>query len=241
MDGTASGMMPLCDELSAGSLSLDLGVATYDFLGRGRCRKNRNHSPEAYVNQLERVRKHLATSVFVLVGHGFGALVAYHYAKRHPARVRQTFMVCPIGRNDTSLFRMGRMGVIDRQTLCNVIPRLKNKHAREWESGPPKEWLESLEGTYRSVKFHDTLTRCLKQFRVHDVEYTPVPNAVVLSCEEDKMCSDADAIAESLGAAHVRISDARHYCVEERAADVASCVLRLLRNPPSLPARFFLC
>lgn len=230
LDGTACSMLPFCEAISG--YNHDFGVVTYDLLGRGRCRKNNNHTPEAYVNQLERVRKFLTASTFVIVGYDFGSTVAYYYSMRYPARVARTVMVCPIGRNDTSLFRMGRMGIIDRLTLCNVVPRLKSKHSREWESGPPKDWSEAFEKIYRSAKFHDTLTKCLKQFRLHDVEYTHIPNAWVLSCGNDSMYDNADSVAESLGAEHVRIANAGHYCVQERPLDVASCVVSIVTSTP---------
>lgn len=53
-------------------------------------------SLDRFQSDLEALRKGLDLDQFTLLGHGWGALLALHYAARHPQHLRSLILVCPM-------------------------------------------------------------------------------------------------------------------------------------------------
>jgi proline iminopeptidase len=85
-DGNTDYFLPFFDHLAE-----DWRVATFNLRGRDGSKMSRkwmeDYSPESDVQDVEAVRRALSTRKMILVGHGFGAVVALKYASVYPQHV----------------------------------------------------------------------------------------------------------------------------------------------------------
>ena len=102
-------LLPDFDRLAAG-----YRLVYYDQRGRGRSRGRVNLetlSIDRYVDDLEAVRRHVGLDQIAVVGHSWGAIIAMHYALRHPQRLSHLVLMnsSPASHADLLLMRQQRL------------------------------------------------------------------------------------------------------------------------------------
>jgi len=102
-------LLPDFDRLSSG-----FRLVYYDQRGRGRWRGKVDLDQihiDTYVADLEALRRHLGLDTMAVVGHSWGAIIALHYALRHPDRTSHVVLInsAPASHADLLLMRTQRL------------------------------------------------------------------------------------------------------------------------------------
>jgi proline iminopeptidase len=102
-------LLPDFDRLSSG-----FRLVYYDQRGRGRWRGKVDLDQihiDTYVADLEALRRHLGLDAMAVVGHSWGAIIALHYALRHPDRTSHVVLInsAPASHADLLLMRTQRL------------------------------------------------------------------------------------------------------------------------------------
>ena len=100
LHGFGAGVGMWC--LNYKQLSDDRTVHAMDLLGFARSsRPDFGHDPEGieekFVDSIEDTRKALGLDKFIILGHSFGAYLAYAYALKHPGHVKYVILGDPWG------------------------------------------------------------------------------------------------------------------------------------------------
>lgn len=114
----------------AGRLEHSFRVIRYDQPGHGLtgASPNRDYSPGAAVDLLDRLTRKLGLARFALAGNSMGGGVAWSYALSHPDKVAALILVDSVGQADPRnpdaplLFRVARLPVL-RDLATMVTPR----------------------------------------------------------------------------------------------------------------------
>lgn len=117
-------LLPDFDRLSAA-----YRLVYYDQRGRGRWRGRLDLDTikiETYVADLEGLRRHLDLDSMAVVGHSWGAIVALHYALRHPERVSHVALInsAPASHEDMLRMRTQRLrrNSMHKDRLTELMP-----------------------------------------------------------------------------------------------------------------------
>ena len=117
-------LLPDFDRLAAG-----YRLVYYDQRGRGRSRGKVNLDDihiDTYVADLEGLRRHMGLESIAVLGHSWGALVAMHYALRHPERTSHLVLMnsAPASHADLLLLREERLRrhAVHEMKLTGLMP-----------------------------------------------------------------------------------------------------------------------
>jgi len=117
-------LLPDMDRLAASRR-----LVYYDQRGRGRSRgelRPEDIHIDRYVDDLNGVRKHLGVESIDILGHSWGALVAMHYALRHPNRTAHMVLLnsAPASHADLLLMREERLRrcAAHEEQLREILP-----------------------------------------------------------------------------------------------------------------------
>ena len=117
-------LLPDLDRLADG-----YRLVYYDQRGRGRSRGKLNLDDihiDKYVDDLEGLRRHLGLESIALLGHSWGAIVAMHYALRHPERASHLVLMnsAPASHADLLLMREERLRrhALHQKKLTELMP-----------------------------------------------------------------------------------------------------------------------
>ena len=117
-------LLPDFDRLAEG-----FRLVYYDQRGRGRSRGAVDLETldiQAYVDDLEALRRHLGLESMAVVGHSWGAIVAMHYALRNPRRTSHLILMNSAPASHEDLLRMRqqrlRRRAVHEQRLTALMP-----------------------------------------------------------------------------------------------------------------------
>ncbi|MGD9140962.1 MAG: alpha/beta hydrolase [bacterium] len=126
-------------------LARTMKVVYYDQRGCGRSEPlaaSQSCTIEDNVEDLEALRAYLHIDRFSIAAHGWGAVIAIEYARRHPERVEAIVLVTPVSPHEPGLHLDG---------LMNRLPEEGQRHVQAVLDNPSTTMFEKREEFVRAV------------------------------------------------------------------------------------------
>jgi proline iminopeptidase len=143
-------------------------IVYYDQRGCGRSEPlsaSQSCTIDDNVEDLEELRAYLHLSRFSIAAHGWGAVIALEYARKHPGRVSTIVLITPVSPHEPGLHLDGLIGRLPEDGQRHVQAVLDNPFATMYEKR--EEFVRAV----MPMLFHDTGAR--DRIDLEDFRYSP--------------------------------------------------------------------